>query len=408
MDDSVARILLDRELVLRRARGYAPLPVRLRAPVPPIFAGGAHLKSCVALAAGRNVFLSQHIGDLSTPQACAAFRRAGEDLPRLYAAKPGRAACDAHPDYFSTRQVRAAYLYPQVLCAVQHHYAHVLACMAEGALSAPVLGVCWDGMGYGDDGTIWGGEFLCVDETSFVRTAHFRPFPLPGGDAAAREPRRCALGALYATVGDALFDRPADPALAQFAPGELALLRSALARGFNSPLTSSAGRLFDAAASLAGFRQRASFEGQAAMELEFAIDEAEASGYPFALSGTAPMVFDWEPTLDALRREVAEGRPRGRIAARFHCTLVDVIAGVAERAGVRDVVLTGGCFQNGWLLSRAVARLRAEGFTPHWPRWVPPNDGGIALGQVMAVARAGPEFIEPHPDPENHVSRNSR
>ncbi len=202
-------------MVLRRARGYAPMPVRLAAPVAPVFAGGAYLKNCVALATGRDVFLCQHIGDLGTPEAIATFGKAAEDLPRLYAARPGRGACDAHPDYPSTSLVRAAF---KAVTPVQHHYAHVLACMAENGLAAPLLGVCWDGTGYGDDGTAWGGEFLTITDTAFRRVGHLRPFPLPGGDAAAREPRRCALGLAYAVEGDAVFSRPGEPVLAPFSP----------------------------------------------------------------------------------------------------------------------------------------------------------------------------------------------
>jgi hydrogenase maturation protein HypF len=356
VDDSVARVLLGREQVLRRARGYAPLPLAMPRPVPPALAVGAHLKNSVAISAGNNVFVSQHIGDLETAPAFGAFGRVIMDFQNLYEVQPGVVASDMHPDYLSTRFARKLNL---PLTAVQHHYAHVLACMADNELNGPALGVAWDGTGYGTDGTIWGGEFLRVNESGFERVAHLRPFRLPGGEAAIREPRRAAVGLIYEITGQA------DGVLGQM-----------LRNGVNSPVTSSAGRLFDAVAAILGIRQRSQFEGQAAMELEWMIESGIEESYP-------PGV-DWQPMIEALLEDDA---PPGVKAAKFHNALVETIVQVAKQVGEATVVLTGGCFQNRYLTERAVLRLQAEGFRPYWHQRVPPNDGGIALGQLIAVLR---------------------
>jgi hydrogenase maturation protein HypF len=394
VDDSVVRVVLGRELVLRRARGYAPLPVAVGEPLPSLIAVGAHLKGTVAVSACGGVCLSQHLGDLDTAAALEAYRRAADDLPRLHAVRPVAAACDLHPDYASTRHSRASGL-PVV--AVQHHYAHVLACLADNGHPGPALGVAWDGAGLGTDGTVWGGEFLRVTGSGYERVAHLRTFRLPGGDRAAREPRRAALGVLHALFGaDGFADHLPDRA---FTARELRLIRLALDRGVNAPITSSAGRLFDAVASFVGLRQSATFEGQAAMELEWAAAEVETDeAYPFTLDS---LVIDWGPAVRGVLADVRRSAPVGAIAARFHNMLTETIVAAARRAGERCVALTGGCFQNVYLLTRSVARLRAGGFEPLWHRQVPPNDGGVALGQVIAAARALKESAgcaSPSPD----------
>lgn len=387
VDDSVSRVLLGREQVLRRARGYAPLPVRVDRPLPPLLAVGAHLKNAVAVANRTEVFVSQHIGDLETAQAFEAFRRVCADLARLYDFQPGAVACDAHPDYLSTRHAAASGL-PVVL--VQHHYAHVLACMAENGLGAPVLGVSWDGTGYGLDGTAWGGEFLQITAAGFDRVAHLRPFPLPGGDRAIKEPRRTALGLLYEVQGDQFVTREDLAPVRSFAPRERALLARILARRLNAPLTSSAGRLFDAVAALLGLRLITHFEGQAAMELEWAMGGVVTDeSYPFRFeSKDGSMVVDWEPMILSLLTDLGASAPLAVMSARFHNTLAEMIVAVAERQGVAHIALSGGCFQNRYLTERAVQRLIEAGYSPHWHQRVPPNDGGIALGQILAVARA--------------------
>jgi hydrogenase maturation protein HypF len=408
VDDSIVRIVLGRELVVRRARGYAPLPIPLRHPSPPLLAVGGHLKNSVAVASGRNVFVSQHIGDLESAQASAAFEKVIDDLESLYAISPSGVVADLHPDYRSTRYARTLGL---PVSQVQHHYAHVAACMAENDLEGPALGVSWDGTGYGLDGTIWGGEFLSVDDQSFSRAACLRPFRLPGGERAVREPRRSALGLLFAlgraaaagetlpTGGFALADRP--------------VIFEALARELNSPITTSAGRLCDGVASLIGLRHLTSFEGQAAMELEYAVDARVDDAYPFAVTNETarfamgswqapPLVVDWGPLVDAILHDLRVNERTGTIAARFHNTLADIVVAVAERHQLPRIVLTGGCFQNCYLVERTVSRLRAAGFRPYWHQRIPANDGGISLGQIAACVRALPaavvRTVAPHPD----------
>jgi len=384
VDDSIARVVCHREMVLRRARGYAPLPVRMKEPLPSVLAVGAHLKNTVALSVGRDVFISQHIGDLETTMALAAFHRTVADLPRLYEAQPELVACDLHPDYISTKYAASAHLTVE---RVQHHWAHVLACMAENELEPPVLGVSWDGTGYGTDGTIWGGEFLVPVQNSFQRVAHLRQFRLPGGEMAVKEPRRTAVAVLYEVWGqNGLEDRDLAP-VAEFSKTELGLIRQMLVKGINAPVTSSAGRLFDAVAALVGIRQQVTFEGQAAMELESLIESGVTAVYPFELSNGVPQIIDWAPMIGEILVDLQKGISQGTIAAKFHNTLAEIIIEVARQVVTPKVVLTGGCFQNRYLLEQAVQRLSQAGFKPYWHQRVPPNDGGIALGQIAAAAR---------------------
>ncbi len=404
-DDSVVRVVLGRELVLRRARGYAPLPVLLKGEVSPILAVGAHLKNTIALSVGRQVFLSQHIGDLDTPEACAAFERVVADFLHLYEVEPIAIAHDLHPDYFSTqwaRQHAGASLADapsgqgQALplrVPVQHHHAHLASCLAENEVEGPVLGVTWDGTGYGLDGTVWGGEFLWGDASGFERVAHLRPFRLPGGEAAVKEPRRAALGVLWEHFGPEALEWEDLSPVSAFSSGERRLLRRMLERGVNSPLTSSAGRLFDAVAALVGLRQKVRFEAQAAMMLEYAVDETVTAAYPLpilnaqrSMPNAQPLMLDWGPLLEALLADLRQGVPVGVMAARFHNALVEGIVAVALAVGAKRAALSGGCFQNRILLERAYRRLGQAGLRVYVHQRVPPNDGGIALGQVAVAA----------------------
>lgn len=389
VDDSIIRVAAERELMLRRARGYAPLPIELPESAPVLLATGSHLKNTAAVTNGRMAFISQHIGDMETPQTDDAFRRVIADFQQLYELQPTAVACDLHPDYRSTQYAEALGL---PVIHVQHHYAHVLSCMAENRLEAPALGVAWDGTGFGLDGTIWGGEFLLVNHRGFERFAHLATFRLPGGDQAVKEPRRSALGLLYSIYGE---DMPPDlPPIQDFTNVELRLLKTALRKGINAPLTSSAGRLFDAVAALIGLRQRASFEGQAAMELEFAHHGISTDKcYPFAVtditSETAPSkrILDLKLTVLAIIDDLRSGVSVGEISAVFHNTLAEMIVSVAQLVGEKRVVLSGGCFQNKALLEGTIERLLVAGFQPYWHRAVPPNDGGIALGQIAAALK---------------------
>jgi hydrogenase maturation protein HypF len=381
VDDSVVREVCGRELVLRRARGFAPLPIQIQVELAPVLAVGGHQKNTIAAAVGTQVFISQHIGDLETEGAHQAFHSVIGAFQSLYDFTPKTIACDLHPDYLSTQYAKQSGL---PLVNVQHHHAHVLSCMAENQLRPPVLGIAWDGSGMGSDGTVWGGEILHVTNSGFRRVAHLRPFRLPGNTKAVREPRRVALALLYEIFGDAAFTLDV-PALRAFTPAELGPLRTMLRQRLNTPTTTSAGRLFDAFASLLNLRQVASFEGQAAMELEFALTGTkEDNSYPYAIYPRGEILWlDWKP---AVRAVLAEPALDPAIAsARFHNTLVDMAVDVVARMGERNVVLSGGCFQNRFLTERMVSRLLGAGYRPYWHQRVPPNDGGIALGQIMAA-----------------------
>jgi hydrogenase maturation protein HypF len=391
VDDSILRVVFGSEMILRRARGFAPMPV----PMPSagrdggnVLAVGAHMKNTVALAVGENVFISQHIGDLETEPASRAFRRAIADLQSLYEAQPEIVATDLHPDYLSTRVAEQIAAPSHV--GVQHHVAHVLSCIAENEVPLPALGVAWDGTGWGTDGTIWGGEFFGVAKGEVRRVAHLRPFPLPGSHAAVREPRRAALGLLYEMSGPDVIDRTDLPTVTAFSASERTLLPVMFKRKLNSPLTSSIGRLFDAVASLLDLRQKMEFEGQAAMELEFVIrDGVHAGVYDLPLVQRRDgLILNWAPAIEELLADRNRGVATATIAGRFHNALVEALVAVARRIGETRVVISGGCFQNRYLLERTVTRLREEKFQPYWHRRVPTNDGGIALGQVYAARQS--------------------
>ena len=383
VDDSIVRMIAGQATLLRRARGHAPLQVAVDTPLKPVLAAGAHQKNTIAITAstgaGGGVVLSQHIGDLDGALARAALDRTRRDIEALHGFQPRAVACDAHPDYASSAYARTLGL---ALVAVQHHYAHVLSCMADNGVCGPVLGIAWDGAGWGPDGTLWGGEFLRVShDGSWKRLAHLRGFALPGGALALREPRRAALGLAFEIFGAALPPQVA----CLFEPSERRALLSLLRAGIHSPRTSSAGRLFDAVAACAGLRSRASYEGQAAMQLEFAADgETSPDAYRLPLAGA---LLDWEPLFRALLDDLASAVALGRIAAKFHNALARGMVEVALRAACARVVLSGGCFQNARLTECAVQALETAGFEVLRHRQVPPNDGGIALGQAIAAGK---------------------
>jgi hydrogenase maturation protein HypF len=395
VDDAVVRRSRGATRLLRRARGYAPLPITTKHEVPPLLAVGGHLKNAVAVSRGRQITVGQHIGDLSTPEARDAFRRAVDDLVRMYRIEPEAVVHDSHPDYASSELARRWGGPLMQRIAVQHHHAHLASVLAEhGRIldERQVLGVTFDGTGYGPDGTIWGGEFLLGTAAGSERVAHLRTFTLPGGEAAVREPRRTALGLLHEA---GLVERGAAlGVLGDLASRELTLIRRAMERGVNAPETSSAGRLFDGVAALLGMGRVVSHEGQAAGLLEHACHPGEACAYPFEvraaaaepLHGRAPRVVDWVPMLHAVLDDVARGVPRERIAARFHNGLASAVARIAAWVGVHDVALTGGCFVNRVLLDRAADALERQGHRVLLNRQVPPGDGGICLGQVAVGA----------------------
>ena len=377
-DDSVVRLTRGRAGILRRARGYAPLGIRVAHELPPVLAVGGHLKNTVAIAVGQDVFLSQHIGDLETLEARGAFEKAIDDLCRLYSFKPEAVACDLHPDYASTHWAEKSGL---PVIRVQHHQAHVAACAAENNVDGAYLGISWDGTGYGLDGAIWGGEFFHVENQHvengrYERIAHLRSFGLPGGDAAVREGWRSAASLLYEVGSKAAALDAGEESQGKSRLDE-AKVRTMLERGINVVPTTSVGRLFDAVACIAGVARQNRFEGQAAMLLENEIGLLRTEE-AYALPGG-----DWGPMISAVMADKIASVPVSRIAARFHNALVAWILEVAGSAKLKQVVLSGGVFQNRYLTERAAAGLESAGYTVYTHRQVPPNDGGIALGQAV-------------------------
>lgn len=383
LDDSVFRLIDGCPVMLRRARGYAPLPFYLpdtEEPATDCIALGGDLKCCAALSRGNTVYLTQHIGDLESPRAMSAFESATDALAAFYGLQPRLLLHDLHPGYRSSRWAKGRAL-PSA--GVQHHLAHFFSGMAEHSYQGPALGICWDGTGYGDDGTLRGSEFLRWHPGAAVfRFASLRTFPLPGGEQAVREPSRSALGLRFEGIGKGVLEQ--SELQNCFKRSEMQILLRMLERNLYSPRCSSVGRLFDAVAALLGLVTKISFEGQAAMALEFAAWESERKdGYPFELQQTdGSWVIDWAPAINALLEEGQAGVSTTDRAAAFHNTLARVILAVAKKAGEEHVFLSGGVFQNRRLTESAVKLLRENGFRTYCHCRIPPNDGGIALGQI--------------------------
>lgn len=415
VDDSLARVLLGTEQILRRARGYAPLPLPLPPlpatrdpgprPAPDVLAVGAHLKAAIAVTRGDLCFLGPHLGDLESAATAAAFVRSCADLPRLLDARPAQVATDLHPDYFSTQHATELGL-PAV--GIPHHEAHAWSGVVDNDLPLPVLAFSWDGIGLGPDRTGWGGEGLELTARGCRRRIRLRPFPLPGGDTAARDGRRCALGLLH-EAGLLSHPRAADWMAAAFPASQIASLRALLPHEALSPRTSSMGRLFDATAALLGLRHHSRYEGEAAAAVEWAAErQAAAASAPAADTGDLLPVrawedgweIDWQPWAAALLENGADGEPQAG-ALRFHLALARAARTAAERVGLPRVLLTGGCFQNRFLTLRVVESLRAGGFSVYWHQRIPPNDGGLAAGQAAAarwrIGQGVPEAASPAP-----------
>jgi hydrogenase maturation protein HypF len=398
---------------LRRSRGYAPDPLRLPVESPPLLATGAELKNTYALARQRYAFLSHHIGDLENYETLQAFETGIAHYERLFRIQPQAIAYDLHPNYLATRAaLDRAQRENLPSIGVQHHHAHIAACMAEHGLIGdhPVIGVAFDGTGYGEDGAIWGGEFLVADYRSYQRAAHLAYVPLPGGDAAARQPWRMALAWLHAAgiqweddlppVAHAVSmpfsgDLPTQPLPGGRAGWALDALHSQLRSGLNAPLTSSMGRLFDAAAALVGVRAVVNYEAQAAIEFEALADGRETVYYPLEFPiefGARPGIVDPTPLLHAIVADLRAGLGVPQISARFHGGIAHMIVSVClqlrDQFDIHEVALSGGVWQNMFLLALTIGFLRENGFTVYIHRQVPANDGGLALGQLMvAIAR---------------------
>jgi hydrogenase maturation protein HypF len=382
-DDSVVRPFRGREQVQRRSRGYAPEPVTVPGKFPRhVLACGAELKNTFCLAKERHAFLSHHIGDLENYETLRSFTSGIEHFGRLFEVRPEVVAHDLHPEYLSTKYARE--LEDVELVGVQHHHAHIASCLADNGEPGPVLGVAFDGTGYGTDGTIWGGEFLLADLHGFERLGHLAAVPMPGGAAAIKQPWRMTaayLGALGS--GLEVFRRN---------QAQWAAVLSMARTGTNSPLTSSAGRLFDAVASLLGLRDTINYEGQAAIELEQVADVGEHGCYRAGIAGSETLVVSGADLVRACLEDLSAGVTVPVIAARFHNGVVDAIsrscAVLAERTGVRTVALSGGVFQNLLLLDRVVSTLEGNAFRVLTHSRVPTNDGGISLGQAAIAAHA--------------------
>ncbi len=377
---------------LRRSRGDAPYPIRLPWTAPrQILATGAEMKNTLCLLRGQDAFLSQHIGEVDSLEALAYFREALDHLRKIFKVQPEVIAHDLHPGYLTTRLARelaAAWDIPRV--EVQHHHAHIAACLAEHGRAESVIGLALDGTGYGPDGAIWGGEVLLADLQSYERLAHLEYLPLPGGEAAIHRPYRIAWGYLWETGGDI----PQLPTLSHFNPQERAIVIQQTSRRLNSPLTSSAGRLFDAVSALLGLCPVATFEAQAAIALELAareVDMARIAPYPVTLEDGLIRVGG---LLAALVSDMDAGRPVAEIAAAFHLTLAEMFATAAEQArartGLATVALSGGVFQNRLFLRLMREALRRRGFTVLSHRQVPANDGGLSLGQAAVALHTPP------------------
>jgi hydrogenase maturation protein HypF len=397
-DDSVTRVFSRGgvELPLRRSRGYAPYPVHLPFEAHQILAVGGELKNTFCLTKERYAFLSQHIGDMENYETLCSLEAMVEQLKRTFRVAPEIIAYDTHPAYLSTqyalRRAREEKLVP-----VQHHHAHVAACMAENGLdgSRPVIGVAFDGTGYGTDGAIWGGEFLVADYAACRRAAHLAYVPLPGGDTAIRKPYRTALAHLRAA--GVAWDETLAPVRAA-TPTELSVIARQIENGLNAASTSSMGRLFDAVAAIAGVRQVVTYEAQAAIELEMLVrevDAAEEVAYDWEFEAGADdfeggaLEIDAAPVIRAIVADVHAGTPVSVIAARFHNSVAAMVTQVCQALrdgeGLNEVVLSGGVWQNVTLLAKTLDLLWASGFTVYTHQVVPPNDGGLALGQA-AVA----------------------
>lgn len=383
VDDSVFAVSLCEPRPLRRARGWAPEPLPITACARNILATGAQQKNTFCLVKDGQAFISSHIGDLDDPDTEAEYLRELESMQRLFSVEPSWVVCDLHPDYASTRIAKSMRL-PMI--SVQHHHAHFASVLAEHSVQSPALGFIWDGTGYGDDGTIWGGETLLGTVAKSCRIGHILHFSLLGGEAAVREPWRAAL-----SVSDLALGR--EEALRLFSAhiNEAKLLLLAADAKLNAPQTTSMGRLFDAIAALCGIRDVVSYEGQAAIELEQCADEAEQGSYQFPiLQEQNGWIYDWRPVVNSVILDASKGVSRGRISMRFHRALASLLGEAAERhrleADCNLVALSGGCFQNELLLALGEKELRSRGFAVLINRLTPCNDGGVSFGQAAAAA----------------------
>ena len=388
LDDSVQRCVAGQPLTLRLARGLAPLTVTRNGVDKQMLALGGQEKVTIAIASKHGIVLGAHVGDLDHPATRAAHKLATADLARINGVEAEQVACDRHPDYASTQFAERS---GKPVKKIQHHAAHVFSCMADNDLPPPLLGFAFDGTGYGEDGTVWGGEVIHVTDDGWRRVASLRPFALPGGEMATREPSRTAIALLLDACGaNALSDLSALIPIKSRRASDLAVLKRMIETGLNTPRTSSLGRLFDGAAAIIGIRQINTYSGQAAIELESRTGRSATSfagAYPFDVADDGSgLVIDWRPALRRLVDDVQNERDLAEMAMAFHNGLAAAMVEVAKKIGESRIVLSGGCFQNCYLTENAKAELEAAGFAVYLHRDVPPNDGGLALGQIVCTA----------------------
>jgi hydrogenase maturation protein HypF len=388
VDDSVVRVVNGQPALVRRSRGYAPDPILLPESIPPVLAVGGELKNVFCLTRSDYAFLSHHIGDMENYETLRSFEEGIAHFERLFRIQPELIACDLHPNYLASRYARQhAETQALPFFQVQHHHAHLAACLADNGWKTDemAIGLSYDGTGFGSDGAIWGGEVLLGNYQQYQRRYHLSYMPLPGGDMATRNPARIALAHLWQAGIDWEENLPPVRALCE---NDRTLLLSMLRARINSPLTSSMGRFFDAASALIGIRQEATYEGQAAIELEALANPAETGYYEFEVGSTE---FDPAPLWQQLLADWRRGLPTSTLAARFHNSLValnvDLCQRIRQETGIRTVALSGGVWQNRFLLERTFQQLRSAGFQVLTHRRVPTNDGGLALGQAMVAAR---------------------
>ncbi len=396
VDDSIVKAVNNRRMILRRARGFAPLPLQINNKYlsdsdEVILAVGAHLKNTIAVKKGNNVFISQHIGDLSTHESYSTFKKTIKDFEEIYFAKPQIIISDIHPEYLSTKYARTRNI---SLREVQHHYAHIAACRIENEIEGEALGVSWDGTGYGLDKTIWGGEFFYSSNSNFKHIAQFRKFILPGGEVAIKEPKRTACGLLFEIYGEEFVNHFPESLVDKFSSKELSIIKKLLSQKINSPQTSSVGRVFDAVSSLLNICQISNYEGQAAMQLEFSADKLENGDYLFNLLEKEIIIIDWQPMIENILSDAYKNISSSIIAARFHNTLAKIILQTAKKFNLKKIILSGGCFQNTLLTEKTIKLLEENNFEVYWHQRIPPNDGGISAGQIAAYLFSKKSDIE--------------
>ena len=382
-DDSIVRIIKGREFIIRRARGYAPLPFLIDGANgiddENIIAVGGHLKNTISIKKKNQVFISQHIGDLSTFESFNAFKKTINDFKSLYELNKVTYVGDLHPDYLSTKYLKEQ---KNEYRLIQHHLAHVAACKLENQLKGEALGVSWDGTGFGYDGKIWGSEFFYIDDENYAHLGQFKKFSLPSGEKAIREPKRTLAGVLFEIFGDHILNN--NLLLKKFSHTELKLIVDLIKKKINSPNCVSAGRLFDAVSSLIGIADYSNFEGQAAMKLEWAISESTNDHYEFEFIKENKVIIDWSRIISGLIDDLEKGKSQSELSGKFHNTLTEIIVEFAKKFNLKKVLLSGGCFQNIYLLNRTIDRLKEESFQPYWHQRIPTNDGGISFGQIAA------------------------